>query len=304
MRRSGIGLALAAAMVSGVSVWLNAMAVRAFGDPTLYTTIKNLIAAALLIGALVALTRRGSPSGVTRPRGLGQIAGLAAVGVFGGGVAFVLFFEGLARTSASSAGFIQKTLVIWVAIFAVSFLRERFGRAHVAAIALLLGGQLVVSGGIAMSVLSSGEAMIFVATLLWAVEVVVAKRLLAGLTPLTVACARMGIGSLVLVGFSIAGGSVAALGALGPAQWAWVGLTGLILTAYVSIWFAALARAQAIDVTAILVFGAIVTAALGSGGVFTPSNTVAGLILIALGTFVVIARPALRSDGLVRKPQM
>lgn len=311
--RTGIGLAFSAAMISGVSVWLNGMAVRAFGDPTLYTTAKNLVAAALLLSATLILTGRGSKNGFTRPRSLGQLIGLGAIGVFGGGVAFVLFFEGLARTSATSAGFIQKTLVIWVAIFAVNILRERFGRAHVAAIALLLSGQFVLSGGIAMPALNSGEAMIFAATLLWAVEVVLAKRLLAGLTPATVACARMGIGSVVLIGISIASGAVTALGSLGPSQWAWVALTGVILTAYVTVWFAALARAKAIDVTAILVFGAIITGALSSGGVFTPSGALVGLVLIALGTAVVgsaawrsgsMVSPSLRSDRLVGKIQM
>ena len=54
-RRIGIGLALAAAVISGFSVYVNAQAVRAFGDPLLYTTIKNLIAAVGLL-ALVSLT--------------------------------------------------------------------------------------------------------------------------------------------------------------------------------------------------------------------------------------------------------
>ncbi len=175
-RQIGIGLALTAALISGVSVWVNAMAVRAFGDPVLYTTVKNVIAAALLILLAVVLTSRASRQGLTPPRGVRQLLGLGFVGVVGGGVAFVLFFQGLALTTASSAGFIQKTLVIWVAILAVSFLHERFGRAHVAAIALLVVGQMLASGGAAMPALSTGEALVFIATLLWALEVVIAKR--------------------------------------------------------------------------------------------------------------------------------
>jgi drug/metabolite transporter (DMT)-like permease len=152
-RRIGIGLALVAALISGVSVWVNAMAVKAFGDAILYTTVKNVIAAALLIAIAAVLTTRMSRQGLTPPRGVRQVLGLSFVGVVGGGVAFVLFFQGLALTTASSAGFIQKTLVIWVAILAVSFLRERFGGMHVAAIALLVVGQLLAAGGAAMPVL-------------------------------------------------------------------------------------------------------------------------------------------------------
>ena len=303
-RQLGVALALGAAVTSGVSVYLNAIAVRAFADPILYTTVKNCIAAILLVGLAAIWTTRRSASGFTRPHGARQIAGLGVVGLVGGGLAFVLFFEGLARTSASSAGFIQKTLVVWVAILAVSFLRERFGRAHVAAIALLLAGQIVVAGGLAMPALTTGEALIFAATLLWALEVIVAKRLLIGLSPLTVASARMGIGATALVAFAIASGHLSTLGSLGAGQWTWALVTGVILTLYVATWFAALARAQATDVTAVLVFGAVITAALASGGQLTALvPSAAGLLLIAAGT-IAIAALATRSQGLVRKPEM
>jgi drug/metabolite transporter (DMT)-like permease len=283
-RRTGIGLALVAALISGVSVWVNAMAVKAFGDAILYTTVKNLIAAALLIAITAVLTRRTLGQGLTPPHGLRQMLGLSFVGVVGGGVAFVLFFQGLALTTASSAGFIQKTLVIWVAILAVSFLRERFGGMHVAAIALLVVGQLLAAGGVAIPVMSSGEALIFFATLLWAIEVIIAKWLLAGLSPMTVAVVRMGVGSVALIAFSAMTGHMAVLGSLAASQLAWVALTGVILTAYVATWLFALARAQATDVTAMLVCGAIVTAILSAGaqpGALVPAAS--GLAVIAAG---------------------
>ena len=303
-RRTGLAFAFAAALISGVSVWVNAMAVRAFGDPILYTTIKNVIAGAVLIGIAIAWTARRSPHGLTRPCGRGQLFGLGIVGIFGGGLAFVLFFEGLSRTTAASAGFIQKTLVIWVAILAVSFLREHFGRLHVAAIGLLVTGQIVAAGGLAMPALSSGEALIFLATLIWAAEVVIAKRLLAGLSPLTVASARMGIGGIALIAFSFVSGHAAIFGSLTAGQWTWVALTGVILTAYVATWLSALARSPATDVTAVLVFGAIVTAVLNTGGQLTQLAPAAlGLGLIGAGT-IAVAILATRSQGRVRQPEM
>ena len=302
-RQIGIGLALGAALISGVSVWVNAMAVKAFGDPVLYTTVKNVIAAALLIAIAVTLSTRASRHGLVRPRGPRQLLGLGFVGVVGGGVAFVLFFQGLALTTASSAGFIQKTLVIWVAILAVSFLHERFGKAHVAAIALLVVGQMLASGGAALPTLSAGEALVFIATLLWAVEVVIAKRLLAGLSPVTVAVARMGIGSVALIAFSAATGHLAVLGSLAASQWAWVALTGVILTAYVATWLSALARAQATDVTAMLVCGAIITAILNAGAqptALAPAAT--GLALIAAGAVALVFLAA-RSSVAARRSE-
>jgi len=41
-------------------------------------------------------------------------------------------------------------------------------------------------------------------------------------------------------------------------------VTGVILAGYVAIWFAALSRAPAVDVTAVLVIGAVITALLAA----------------------------------------
>ena len=117
-RRAGILLALATAAISGVAVFLNADAVRAFGDATAYTTAKNLVAALVLL----APRRRPAPRTGARlhpadpARAVGRAGG---VGVLGGSVPFVLFFEGLARASSAQAAFLHKTLVVWVAVLAV-----------------------------------------------------------------------------------------------------------------------------------------------------------------------------------------
>ena len=73
-------------------------------------------------------------------------------------------------------------------------------------------------------------------------------------------------------------------------------LTGLLLTAYVATWYAALARAQAVDVTAVLVFGAVVTALLAGAADGAPVSAV-GTALVAAGAGLVAllalrARPA------------
>jgi drug/metabolite transporter (DMT)-like permease len=150
-----------------------------------------------------------------------------------------------------------------VALLAVPLLKERLGWAHGVAIGLLVVGQLGIVGGFP-SGLGSGEAMILAATLMWSVEVVVAKRVLAGVSSWTVGVARMGLGSVVLVGWLVVQGEASALVSMTQPQLGWVLLTGLILAAYVGTWFAALARAQAVDVTAVLVLAALVTAALSA----------------------------------------
>ena len=288
--RAGLALALAAAVISGFSVYINSYGVRAFshayGGATVYTTEKNLVAAVVLTAILVIASRRAPKEGFTRPGRPAQWAGLAAVAVIGGSVPFVLFFEGLARATSANAAFIQKTLVIWVALLAVPLLRERLTWWHIAAIAGLIWGQAELGGGLHGIGFGPGEAMILAATLLWAVETIVARRLLAGLSMLTVATARMGGGVVILIGYMLATTRWATLAAAGWNQWSWVLATGLILAAYVGTWYSALARAGAIDVTALLVPGAIITALLQSGTkALAPQWP--GLVLIAVGAALV-----------------
>lgn len=288
-RRAGVLLALATAGLSGVAVFLNASGVRAFGDATVYTTAKNAVAA-LVLAAVVAL---GRPLGarLTRPTSGRQWVGLLAVGVIGGSLPFVLFFEGLARATSTQAAFLHKTLVLWVALLAIVLLRERLGIWHWLAIALLVLGQAGLAGGVTTG-LGGGEGMILAATLLWAVEVTVAKRLLHALSSWTLGCARMGLGSVALIAWVLVQGDGAALVSLSAQQWQWVLLTGAILAGYVGTWFAALARAQAVDVTAVLVLAAPITAvidAVVNGRALAPQAGWLAVLLVGGGLVTWVA---------------
>jgi drug/metabolite transporter (DMT)-like permease len=295
-RATGIALAFVTAVVSGVAVYVNSRGVAHFDDATVYTTAKNLLAGALLLALALPLLAgpRASGGPATRPATRRQWLGVAAVACIGGSVPFVLFFEGLARADATQAAFIHKTLVVWVALLAVPLLRERLGPAHVAAIGLVLAGQAWLAGGAGTVVFGAGETMILAATLLWAVEVVLAKRLLDVLAPSTLAAARMALGAVVLVGWLALTGRVGDVLALGAEQWGWAALTGLLLAGYVASWYAALARAQAVDVTAVLVFGAVVTALI--------ANAADGAALDPVGLSLVTAGAALIALAALRRP--
>jgi drug/metabolite transporter (DMT)-like permease len=281
-----------------MSIFVNGHAVKHFSDATVYTTAKNAVAGGLLL-ILVLTTQRstaGAPS--TAPMTRKHWFALVCVAVIGGSVPFVLFFEGLARAEATQAAFIQKTLVVWVAVLAVPLLKERFRAPHALAVVLLLVGQAWIAGRAGKIAFGSGEAMILGATLLWSCEVVYVKHLLAALTPRTLAAARMGIGTALLMGWVAVSGKTGQLAGLDFQQWRWVVFTGLLLTAYVATWYAALARAQAVDVTAVLVFGAVVTALLSGAADGTPIN-VTGTILVAAGSALVavvaLRRPAAKA---------
>jgi drug/metabolite transporter (DMT)-like permease len=276
----GIALALATALISGVAIFLNSFAVKEITDAAVFTTLKNGIAATFLVGAAVLATR----GRLTLPSGVRAWSGFIAVGVFGGGVAFLLFFTGLAQASAPSAAFIHKTLFVWVALLAVPFLGERLGLIQVGALGALLASQLLITppNGVTWG---SGETMIAAATLIWAAEAIVAKRLLARTDPLALGVGRLGIGLVVLIGYVIATGKADAVLALGPTQWTWVLATGALLAGYVGTWFAALRFAPASVVTSVLVLGAPITATLSAlnSGTVPQALPLAGYVLIVVG---------------------
>src|SRR5579884_1163164 len=161
-RTTGIALAFVTATISGVSIYVNSLAVKHFTDQTVYTTAKNAIAGLLLLLVLWVAVRRTPRT--TRRRSLPPphitAPALLLLALIGGSIPFVLFFEGLARAQATQAAFIQKTLVIWVAILAVPLLRERFRVPHALSIALLIAGQAWIAGSAGTVVFGQGEAMI------------------------------------------------------------------------------------------------------------------------------------------------
>ena len=299
--RTGLLLALGAAAVSGVAVFVNGEAVGRFSSPTVYTTGKNLVAGMVLVVLAIASGRRRSSSGNAVEVGswtARERVGVIAVAVIGGAVPFVLFFEGLARATSSDAAFLHKTLVVWVAVLAVSLLGERLTPLHVGAVALLIAGQIALADGIGSLRPGVGEAMILAATLCWAVELILVKRLVETLPSTTVGASRIAGGAVLLVVWLAVTGRVADLVSLSMAQWAWLGLTGSILSVFVTVWFAAVARAPVIDVAAVLVPAAVITGLirLAVGGSAAPIQVV-GWVLMLVAVGALVARPLAAGNG-------
>jgi drug/metabolite transporter (DMT)-like permease len=280
----GAMLAVGTAAISGLAVYLNAFGVRLVSDAAVYTTAKNAVAALILVGLALALgARREVRSLDGRKR-----TGLVAIALIGGSIPFVLFFGGLAMATAPTAAFIHKTLFIWVALMAVPLLGERLGLIPIAALGTLLVGQVLIAPPTGMG-WGMGETMITAATLLWSVEVVVAKRLLAGISAPLLAASRMGLGLVVLLGYLALTGRLGGFAAIGAEAWLWVLVTGLLLAGYVATWYGALRLAPATTVTSILVAAAVVTGVLSavSAGTAPDVTVVAGYLLILGGVAAV-----------------
>ena len=285
--KHGLWWALGAALVSGVSVYVNKFGVTQVKDPFVYTTLKNSLVA---IGLLMTLGLAGwRELRAFTPR---QWAGWAALGLIGGGVPFLLFFQGLATASAPSAALIHKTLFLWVALLAVPLLGESLGWWQVAGLGVLAVGQFLLQPPSVWG-WGSGETLILIATLLWAVETIVAKKVLAGVSARVAAFGRMGVGLIVMWAFLGLTGRAGSAVALTGQQWLWVVITSAFLMAYVWTWYAALKAAPATLVTSVLTLGAVITVLLTAileGKGMTEAQAVAGLVML-LGAVLFVLRP-------------
>lgn len=273
----GALLAVGTAAISGLSVYINSFGVKLVPDAAVYTTAKNGVAALILIGLALALGA-GREARVLDGR---RRLGLLAIAIIGGSIPFVLFFSGLAVATAPTAAFIQKTLFVWVALLAMPLLGERLGFIQVGAVGVLLLGMVLIAPPTGMG-WGTGETMILAATLLWAVEVIVAKRLLVDVSAPLVGAARMGIGVVILLGYLAVTGRLGGLGAIGGEALLWVLVTGVLLAGYVATWFAALRHATATTVTSILVAAAVVTGVLSSvsRGTTPDMGVIIGYVLV------------------------
>lgn len=284
----GILLALGAAVISGFSIWVNSYAVKEVRDPTVFAGAKNALVGIAFLALLAAAPRRKASAARWGRR---SVAALVGLGVIGGSVPFVLFFEGLASAGPGNGAFIQKTLFLWVALLAVPLLGERLSPWHVFALAMLALAQWLI-GHPAGFEFGRPEAMILAATLLWACEVMVARWLLPELGALVGATARMGIGGLVLVGYVAVTGKLDVLTGLSSGQWLWVIVTAAILFFYVGAWYGALRLAPATVVTSILTLGAPITALLSTQFSGRPAPTgeqIAGYVLVAAAGAILTA---------------
>jgi len=255
--RRGTYLALGAAFISGLSVYINKFAVEEMSDPCVFTAAKN-IAVALMLFALFLLPR-ALPE--MRVLSLRQWLTLGFIGCVGGSIPFLLFFQGLSLGTSAGAGFIHKTMFLWVAILAVFFLREKPGKLQLAALAVLVGGNVLLLGW-PKDWGGGGETLMLAATLFWAVEAVVARRIMRNISSNVAAFARMCFGSIVMLIYLGMVGKLGMVAGLSMDQAGWIALTGLFLLGYVTCYYAGLKHAPATVVTSILVLGSVITSAL------------------------------------------
>lgn len=293
--RSGAGLGIIlvflTALVSGVSTFVNTWAVRGtVSDP--FVTARNVLVVLLLV-PLVLLARPGPAVRLRRT----DWARLAAIGILGGGIPFVLYFRGLQIAGAGviTGSFLFRLLFIPATALAVIFLGERPKRWLLLAAGLLVVGVVLLTpvGG-----WTDATSLMLAATVLWSAEYTLSKRTLRDLPAGTVALGRMGFGVVFLLGYLTVTGQVGGLLAFGAPQLPWIALSAVLLVGFVWTWYSGLKRVDLSTATAVLVLGFPISWALRAlvGRETFDSGHAAGAIAVVLGVGAAVGLAALRES--------
>ncbi len=258
--KQGIILILAVVVISGLSNFLNKLGLVSFSQNAFqYTFLKNLAAAAvlsILIFRAPAQPRLKKISRLDWPK-------LAAVGLIGGAIPFLFFFQGLSLTSAASASFLHKTLFLWIGLLAVPILKEKISGWQLTALAGLFVGNYIFLGAGGLS-FGWPEVLIILAVVCWALEAIAVKILLKGIDPLALGWARMFFGAGFLAVFLGATGNLAGLFSLTAGQFGWLMMTGGLLAGYIAGWYGALKRLPAVAAASFLTLASPLTALISS----------------------------------------
>jgi drug/metabolite transporter (DMT)-like permease len=149
-----------------------------------------------------------------------RVRGVLWPGMLLGGfifVAYILQTEGLARTTATNAGFITGLYVVFVPVLGLMLYRQPAGRALWVAVALsVLGLALLSVPSLRELRPQGGDLLVLASALLWAAQVVALGRLAGRHPPLLLSLAQMGGAALLHLVVAAPGGL-----APGPAVEAW-----------------------------------------------------------------------------------
>jgi len=257
--KKGIHFALALALISGVSIFLNSFAVKQIPNAFFFTTAKNLIVAFLLVALLILFKRFGEIKKLSKKDWIFLIL----LGLVGGSIPFLLFFKGLSVSIAAAinGAFIHKTLFIWVALLALIFLKERFSIFQYFALLIILSG-IYLMGGLKSIHFGRGEILIILATLLWSAEAILAKKILKNIDFQIAAFGRMFFGSLIMISYLLITHNLLPVFKLTTNQIEWIIITSLLLLGYVIFYYGALNYTPATIVTSVLTLGFPITVIL------------------------------------------
>jgi len=281
--KKGYFLVFLTAIISGFSIFINKFGVSVINS-NIFTFLKNLVVAVLLSGLLILFKDWQKFKKLTNK----DWFLLISIGLVGGSIPFLLFFKGLSLINAVQGSFWHKTMFIYVAILAGIFLKERIDKKF------LLGGLLLILGNLVILrklpiVINTGDALVILATIFWAIENIISKYALRETESRIVAWARMFFGCLFIFLFLLTTNQLGLIGGLSFKQISWVLVSGILLLGYVITWYEGLKFVPVSQATAILILGLPITTFLSlvTGGKADLQEILSG-ILIILGVVIVL----------------
>jgi len=282
--KKGITLSLLAAGMSGISIFANTIFVSK-ADPLVFTIIRNAVVALILTMVIMVNGQIKHLASFS----IKEWGKLLAIGAIGGGIPFALFFTGLSQIGAVNGNILQKTLFLWVALLAIPILKERIGKIQLIGYLTLFIGMFVF-GGTFKIVPNTGTWLVLAATVLWAIENVIAKITLKTVPSAIVTWGRMVFGLPFLFAAVLIFGKVGLLTSATSYSLAPIITSSVLLTLYVSTWYSALSKAPATLVSSVLVFAPVVTAVLSLliFGKPIAGQQIAMITLLTAGTLLCI----------------
>lgn len=283
MKKKGLLLVFLTAVISGFAIFLNAFGVKEI-NPFIFAGMKNTIVMAVLFLSFFVVKDFKSLKELKKK----QWSQLMLVGLVGGSVPFLLFFQGLQLSTGALGSLIHKTMFVFVIILAALFLREKVSKkVIIAVIALLAGNFFLLRADFSFNL---GHLLIFSATVLWAVENIISKHLLKTLSSRTVAFGRMFFGSLFIMVFLIATNQFRLIASITSTQLSWILITSFILFLYVTTWYGGLKHVKVSTATAILLLGSPITTLLSFLflGKAIVASEVLGILFILVGVATLI----------------
>lgn len=282
--KKGIILALCAAFISGISIFYNKLVVVKGIDSTIFNIAKNSGTALIISMILLGKSQKTSFSSLTKK----TWTYLFLIGIIGGTIPFVLFFEGLKTVPAINASIIQKSLFIWVALLAIPLLKEKLTSLQIIGYLLVVASNFFIGGFKGFS-LTSSEGMILIATLFWSVENIIAKRAVEHISSTVIVWGRMFLGTIFLLLFAIISGKIGLFSQITPQLILPIAGSILLLTGYTLSWYKSLSLAPVTLVTAILILSTPITNVLSAvfiTHVVDPSQVVSGVLSIVGVLFI------------------
>lgn len=291
-KKEAIGtiLAIVTAIISGFSIFANKFFIINL-DATVFTAIR-----AIIIGvAFLVLSFIFGSWKLKENKKINWIY-LLIIGIIGGGFAFLLFFNGLKLTSAGRAGFFHKTLPLYVTVLAFFFLKEKINMKQAMALLLMIVGTLVmVSSQIPFGEMwlnpQTGDLLVIGATILWAIENVVAKKaMIKGEHNFVVSFARMFFGGVVLFGIALITNKIGILVELSSIQWMYILISTLMLFGYVLTYYWAIRYINVSKAASILLISPVITLIAGMFllGEPAPLLQLIGSAIILIGAYFII----------------